>query len=410
MRILFLHQNFPGQFRHIAAYLANVPGNQVVSIGQKQAQGLPQVARVVYSPARTVTNGIHHYLTGTESSVLNGQGAARAMEDLKRRGFIPDVIIGHAGWGDTLYAKDVFPKTPLVNYFEFFYHATGADTGFDPEYQNTADDYLRIRTKNIVNLLSLDACDAGISPTTWQKSLYPAEYQHKISMIHEGVNVDIAKPDANAKLVLPDGRVLTHNDKVITYVARNLEPYRGFHVFMHAVQEICQRRKDCQIVIIGGDEVSYGKAAQGAKNYREKLLSEVQVDMTRVHFLGRVPYQTYLNALQISSAHVYLTVPFVLSWSALEAMAAGCLVIGSDTAPVKEVIEHGKNGLLVNYFSPSSIADAVDEALNHPDRMKPLRAAARAYVCERYHVKQSIDQYLSLLEKLCSNSMLPKSL
>ncbi|MEZ0316648.1 MAG: glycosyltransferase family 4 protein [Methylophilaceae bacterium] len=400
MRVLFLHQNFPGQFPHVARHLASIKDNQVFSFSQPQARGIAEVQNVVYKPARTITKGIHHYLAGTESSVLNGQATTRAMEGLKQKGFVPDIVIGHAGWGETLYVKDVFPDTKLINYFEFFYRAKGADTNFDPEFPNTADDYLRIRTKNITNLLSLHSCDAGISPTQWQKSLYPKEYQSKISVIHEGVDVDTVVAYPNASLTLSDGRVLTQKDNVITYVARNLEPYRGFHIFMRAAQEICQRRKDCHIVIVGGDDISYGKAAKDGKTYREQMLSEVNVDLSRVHFLGRVPYQTYLNVLQISSAHVYLTVPFVLSWSMLEAMAASCLVIGSDTAPVKEVIEHGKNGLLVDYFSPTDIANAVDDALNDPGKFQAIRQAARQFVMDNYTVKRSITQYMDLLQKV----------
>lgn len=400
MRALFLHQNFPGQFPHIARHLASIKGNQIVSFSQPQARGLPELPNVVYKPSRGVTKGIHHYLAGTESAVLNGQATTRAMEALKKQGFVPDVVIGHAGWGETLYVKDVFPDTKLINYFEFFYHAKGADTNFDPEFPNAADDYLRIRTKNIVNLLSLSNCDAGISPTQWQRSLYPAEYKPKISVIHEGVDVDTVVENPGASLTLPDGRVLTKDDHVITYVARNLEPYRGFHVFMRAAQEICKRRKDCHIVIVGGDDVSYGKAAADGKSYREHMLSEVDLDLNRVHFLGRVPYPIYLNILQISSAHVYLTVPFVLSWSMLEAMAASCLVIGSDTAPVKEVIEDGKNGLLVDFFSPMDIANRVDEVLDNPDKFKAMRKAAREFITDNYTVKRSIALYMDLLQKV----------
>lgn len=400
MRILFIHQNFPGQFRHIAAHWASGTGNQVISVCQKHAPGLNNLARVSYEPSRTITQGVHHYISGAESGVLNGQAVARACMQLKQEGFIPDVIIGHAGWGETLYIKDIFPDTPLINFFEFFYHATGADTGFDPEFPNTIDDYMRIRTKNIINLLSLDGCDAGISPTQWQRSLYPLAHQPRISVIHEGINTDAAKPNPEARLTLSDGRVLGPEDEVVTYVARALEPYRGFHVFMRAVQEICQRRPKCHIVIVGGDGVSYGRRLPEGQTYRQKMLSEVRIDSQRVHFLGQIPYGTYLSVLQVSSAHVYLTVPFVLSWSMLEAMAAGCLVIGSDTQPVREVLTHGKTGLLVDFFSPGNIADAVDEALDRREAIQPVRQAARKYVVEHYSFHQGLKQYTQLVEDL----------
>lgn len=399
MRVLFLHQNFPGQFPHIASHLANTLGNQVISISQKQAKGLQNVPNVVYTPARNITQNIHHYIAGLESAVLNGQATAKVMQALKQKGFTPDVVIGHAGWGETLYAKDVFPQAKLINYFEFFYRATGADTDFDPEYANSMDDVLRIRTKNSINLLNLQACDAGISPTQWQKSLYPAEYQAKISVIHEGIHTELAKPNLSAEFTLPNGKKLTAKDKVVTYVARNLEPYRGFHQFMRALPEICQRQPDCHVLIVGGDEISYGRKPEGVANYREKMLKEVELDQNRVHFLGKIPYADYLRMLQISSAHVYLTVPFVLSWSLLEAMAAECMIIASKTAPVQEVV-NGKNGLLVDFFSPSEIAKTVDAVLNKPKNYAKMRKSAREYVLKNYNVHQSIQQYQHLLESL----------
>ena len=399
MRILFLHQNFPGQFPHIATHLASIAGNQVVSISQPQAKGVPSVQNITYQPARPVTKGIHHYVAGLESAVLNGQATAKVMEALKQQGFMPDAVIGHAGWGETMYAKDVFAKTKVINYFEFFYHATGADTDFDPEFPNAVDDVLRIRTKNSINLLNLEASDAGISPTQWQKSLYPSEFQSKISVIHEGINTEFAKPNSNAELTLPSGLKLSKKDKVVTFVARNLEPYRGFHQFMRALEEICQRQPDCHVLIVGGDEISYGRKLEGGLSYREKLLQEVNFDKKRVHFLGKLPYADFMKMLQISSAHVYLTVPFVLSWSMLEAMAVGCVVIGSNTAPVAEVID-GKNGLLVDFFSPSDIAAKVDEVLSHPKKYESMRKKARDYVVNNYNTQKSIQQYQHLLESL----------
>ncbi len=399
MRILFCHQNFPGQFAHIAAHLASIHGNQVVSIMQKNAKGLQNIPNVVYAPARAITPNIHHYIAGLELAVLNGQAVAKTMDTLKQKRFTPDVVIGHAGWGETLYVKDVFPNAKLINYFEFFYRAKGADTDFDPEFPNTLDDVLRIRTKNSINLLALQACDVGISPTLWQKSLYPSEFQPKLSVIHEGVNTELAKPNPNAQFTLPNGQKLTAKDKVVTYVARNLEPYRGFHQLMRALPEICQRQPDCHVLIVGGDEISYGKKPDGGLSYREKLSQEVSFDQNRVHFLGRLPYADYLNVLQISSAHIYLTVPFVLSWSMLEAMAAECVVIGSNTAPVLEVL-NDSNGVLVDFFSPKAIADKVCEVLNGPEKYAKIRKNARETIVKNYNMQQSVKEYQQVLEAL----------
>lgn len=400
MRVLLVHQNFPGQFKHIAHHWAANPGNEVLAIGQQHAPGLKNIPMLRYARAREVHAGAHHYLAGTERAILNAQGVARACNTLRARKFEPDIVIGHAGWGETLYIKDVFPKAKLINYFEFFYHATGADTGFDPEFPISVDDHLRIRTKNAVNLLSLDGCDAGVSPTHWQRSTYPQEYAGKISLIHEGIDVEQAKPDPSARFLLDNGVELTRADEVITYVARNLEPYRGFHVFMRAAELICKQRPKTHIIIIGGDEVSYGSTLPDGQTYRQKMLQEVGLDMTRVHFLGQVPYQRYLQALQVSSAHIYLTVPFVLSWSMMEAMAAQCTIIASNTPPVTELIRNGENGLLVDFFSPEQIADQVSRVLDTTDRMAALGKQALRDILKNYTVKQSIRQYETLLKRL----------
>ena len=400
MKIVFIHQNFPGQFPHIARHLAADKNNQVIAIAQKHGKPQPNINHIVYAPARMPHKNTHHYLINAEMGVLNGQAVAKVLEALKNKGVKPDVIVGHLGWGETLFAKDVFPDVPLINYFEFFYKAVGADTDFDPEFPNSADDVLRIRTKNAVNLLGLHACDAGISPTNWQRSLYPPEFQPKISVIHEGINTDLAKPDENAEYWLSKTVKFSKKDKIVTFVARNLEPYRGFHTFMRAIPHIQTAHPDCQILIVGADGVSYGRKNDTTETYRAQLLKEVKVDQSRVHFLGKLDYANYLKILQISSVHVYLTVPFVLSWSMLEAMSTGCVVVASNTAPVVEVIEHEKNGLLVDFLSPQSVANAVSKVLENPAKMQHLGVAARKLLLERYQVNNSIEQYTQLLQNV----------
>jgi glycosyltransferase involved in cell wall biosynthesis len=246
----------------------------------------------------------------------------------------------------------------------------------------------------------LEAVDAGVCPTLWQKSTHPKEYQHKLHLAHEGIRTDIAQPNLSANFKLANGKVLTAEDEVITYVARNLEPYRGFHILMRAVALICQRRPNAQILIIGGDEISYGRKLSKGETWREKMLKEVTVDKKRVHFLGKIPYVNYIEALQISSAHIYLTVPFVLSWSMLEAMSVGCVVIASNTAPVTEVIQNGSNGLLVDFFSPTEIADMIDEVLNKPTQYQKMRQAARKTIIDHYTIEQGIKQYTNLFESV----------
>ncbi len=258
--------------------------------------------------------------------------------------------------------------------------ANGPDMGFDPEFPAALDDRLRVSTWRAHHLLALEQCDVAITPTQWQKSQFPATYQPKIQVLHEGIATDLLGPDPQAQFTLPNGQVLKAGDPVVTYVARNLEPYRGFHVFMRSLPALLAAHPTCQVLIVGGDEVSYGRAPKDARSWREALLREVNIDTSsetgRVHFLGKLPYAQYRRVLQVSTVHVYLTYPFVLSWSLLEALASGCAVVASDTAPVREVIRHGKNGLLVDFFDESQIVDAVLKVLADPDDIQTMRRAA----------------------------------
>ena len=387
MKLLFVHQNFPGQYLHLARHLAAIPGNQVVFLTQRQDGAIPGIRKIVYTPKRKPSQEVHHYLREAEAAVLNGQEVARAALALKNAGFVPDVMLGHNGWGEIWYLKDIYPQTPLIGYFEFFYRTEGADIEFEPGVSEHLDTAPRLRTKNIGNLLGLEAADLGQCPTRWQQSIYPERYRSMLRVVHEGVDTRVVCPNPAAKLKLPDSeRELTAQDEVVTYVARNLEPYRGFQVFMRSLPAILSRRPNAHVVIVGGDGVSYGMRLPEGKTYREEMLKELgdSLDLSRVHFMGRVPYSTFLTVLQISRAHVYLTYPFVLSWSMLEALSAGCLVIGSKTAPVEEVLRHKENGLLVDFFDTAGITDTVVDALANPGAYQAIRERARRSIIEGY--------------------------
>lgn len=387
MKILCVHQNFPGQYLHLVRYLGSQPDQQVVFITQRRDVEIPGVRKLIYKPRRTISPQVHHYLRESEAAVLNAQEVARVAIDLRKSGFIPDVMLGHNGWGEIWYLKDIFPEAPLIGYFEFFYRMTGADVGFDPAEPVTPDTAPRLRTKNLGNLLALDTADLGQTPTEWQKSVYPRRYHHTMNVIHEGIDTTVAKPNPAARLIIADAKVeLTAGDELVTYVARNLEPYRGFPSFMRSLPKILAARPKCRVIIVGGDEVSYGARLPEGESYRKKLLAELgdALDLSRVHFLGKVPYAAFIKVLQVSRVHVYLTYPFVLSWSMLESMAAGCLIVGSRTQPVQEVIHHGGNGLLVDFFSPDEIADRVIEALEDRRAFASLRQNARQTVIDRY--------------------------
>jgi glycosyltransferase involved in cell wall biosynthesis len=299
---------------------------------------------------------------------------------LASSGFRPDLIVGHSGWGETLFVKDVFPCTPLLANFEFYYHAAGVDVGFDPEFSSIFNDPSRLRARNGVNLLAFQSADWGHSATQWQRGLNPPEMQSRISVLHEGVDTGLACPKPGARFKIPlTGKVLTRRDEVVTYVARNLEPYRGFHIFMRSLPQLLRRRKQAHVVIVGGDGVSYGAPPPPRSTFREMLLKELEgeLDLSRVHFLGMLDYRAYLTLLQVSSVHVYLTYPFVLSWSLIEALACGCVVVGSSTPPVLEVLVDGFNGMTVDFFGVAGLAGRIEEGLAEPSRMVGLREGAR---------------------------------
>jgi glycosyltransferase involved in cell wall biosynthesis len=391
MILLFIHQNFPAQYRHLARYYADRPENTVYFITQANDNAMAGVNKITYTLNHTDREISDRLTVDFNEAVRTGVAVADVCRRLQAEGIRPDIIIGHNGWGETLFVKDVFPDVPLLAYFEFYYHRDGVDVGFDPEFVSIFDDLARLRTKNAVNLIGMDAADWGHTPTRWQQSLYPPEMRRRISVIHEGVDTDATVPNPRAWIRLArSGRVLTAKDEIITYVARNLEPYRGFHIFMRALPEILRRRPRAHVLIVGGDDVSYGYPALPGTTYRTGMLQEVgnRLDLDRVHFLGRVPYDVYLNILQVSSAHIYLTYPFVLSWSFIEAMSCGCLVIGSATPPVMEVLEDGVNGLSVDFFSPEEIAGRVEEVFAHSDRLAGLRAQARETAIANFDLRR----------------------
>lgn len=390
MKILFAHQNFPGQYLHVARRLGATPGNEVVFVTQRRNASLPGVKKAIYRPKRAPFPKTHHYIREAESGVLNAQEVARVALTLKHSGFTPDVMAGHNGWGEIWYLKDVFPAVPLIGYFEFFYRSEGADVEFEPDVSRQLDTAPRVRTKNLGNLLGLDAVDLGQCPTRWQQSLYPERYHSMLRVVHEGIDTRVIVPNSGARLRLPNNEgELSPESEVVTYVARNLEPYRGFVSFMKSLPSILSRRPQAHAVIVGGDEVSYGRRLPPGKTYRGEILKELgdSLDLSRVHFLGRVPYPTFLTVLQISRVHIYLTYPFVLSWSVLEAMSAGCLVVGSKTPPVEEVLRQGENGLLVDFFDVSGIADCVVDALANPEAYRAIRERARRSVIDGYDLQ-----------------------
>lgn len=398
MKILFLHPNFPAQFRHLATALAQNPEHEVVFGTMRQEGSLPGVKKAYYQTTRQAASETHRYVRPLESAVLRGQAVYRMAQQLKADGFYPHVVYAHSGWGAGMFIKDVFPKARYIGYFEWFYHAHGSDADFDSADPLTADDEARIRVKNASILLDLAACDAGVTPTQWQCQQFPPELQSKLTVIHDGIDTEYFQPQPGAKLVLPSiGLDLSQVDELVTYVARGMEPYRGFPQFMAAVALLRQRRPNCHVAIVGEDRVAYGKSLPDGRTYKQQALAELDLDLSRIHFTGLLPYRQYLQVLQASSVHVYLTRPFVLSWSLLEAMSAGCAIVASRTAPVEEVITDGTHGRLADFFSPEDVAAQVEMILDCPEQAASMRAHARETVLARFDLTQRLSEQLAHL-------------
>jgi glycosyltransferase involved in cell wall biosynthesis len=397
MKVLFVHNNFPAQFRNVVEALKEIGGFELAAIGAEGAQTPPGVAVLRYAIPSVDVSATHPFARRFDAECRRAEYVLMATTALAFAGFIPDIILAHCGWGETLPLRAVFPKARLVVYCEFFYRGEGQDVHFDPEGPRLGVDGLAaLHCKNASSLLALTDADAGISPTDWQRSTFPREFHNKIQVAHEGVDLQRFRPDEAARFPLPGGKVLTKSDEVVTFVSRNLEPVRGYHAFMRGLPEILRARPDAQIVIAGGDGNSYSHAPPPGRSWKTHYLDAVvsKLDLSRIHFVGRLAPDAYLSLLQVSSAHVYLTYPFVLSWSLLEAMATECEIIASDTGPVREVIDDQRNGVLVPFTDTSSLAHAVVQALGGRQQHSERGRAARATIATRFDKKKCVRDAL----------------
>lgn len=402
MRILFVHNNFPGQYARIVRFLKDRRDVDMLSGSLASNKQPAPIKRIGYTPHREAGEKTHPALRYTETSVIRGQAVYTAFMPVKNKGWNPDIILTHSGFGDGIFLKDLWPRAKYMPYFEWYYHAYGSDASFlDHGAPKTPNAELNIRMKNTAILQDLAAMDWGQCPTEFQKSQFPSIFHDRISVLHDGVDTEYFSPDETTAFSIGD-LTFRRGDPVVTYIARGMEPYRGFPEFMEAISILQEKRPEAHVIVIGEDRVAYGSKRSDGKTYKEWALETFPIDESRVHFLGRQSLRTLRDVLRISAAHVYLTVPFVLSWSMMEAMSAGALIVGSDTAPVREIVRDGENGLLVPFFEPKALAAKLADILSDQHRYAPLREHARAFMLESYDMRNLTRQYFNLIENVAN--------
>lgn len=403
MKFLFIHNNFPGQFVHLVQFLSQNKDNEIVFLSQHKRHDVHiDAVKLIQVPipridAKQITSESHKAALET---FYTGEVFGKKMTELARDGFYPDVVHAHPGWGGSAYVPDIFPEAAYVVYGEWFY-TKGANYTFFSRQPKPPAAFAANRQRNHCQLDALRECDVAITPTCWQFSQYPAEYAHKLRLLHDGIDTDFfspAKPQtAEAGKNIVQGLDLDSLPEIVTYATRGMEPYRGFPQFFKSIPKILAARPNCHIVIMANDEIRYSAARKDGRTWGEAMREEVPYAPERVHFLNFGPYEEYRRVLRASLAHVYLTAPFVLSWSLLEAMSCGCLVAASATPPVQEVISHKHNGFLTSFWDSDALAKLVAHLLEYRQTYGEIRGNARKTIVERYDLRKLLPQHVQVL-------------
>ncbi len=396
MHILFVHKNFPAQFGHIASHLVRTKGYRCTFLSELPDADVNGVRRVQYKVRSGATEATHYCSRTFENATWHAHAVyetCKARPDLQ-----PDLIVGHSGFGSTAFLADLY-DAPIINYFEYFYRSRGADLDFRTEFPTDELTILRSRTRNAMILVDLQTCTRGYCPTNWQRSLFPEEYQPKLSTIFDGIDTSVWSRREGVPRRVGD-REIPAGTKIVTYVSRGFESMRGFDIFMRVAKRICDARQDVVFVCVGSDRVCYGGDLNHIEqqSFRQHVLSQDSYDLDRFLFTGRVEPDQLIDIFSLSDLHIYLTVPFVLSWSMMNALSCGCTVLGSDTPPVREMIRHGETGLLGGFYDVDRLTELALEVLDDPPAFRHLGDAGASLIRERYSLDLCLQQMLQLYE------------
>lgn len=398
MHVLFVHKNFPAQFGHIASYLIKDHGFRCSFACELPPGVFNGIERIQYKTTGGATRSTHYCSRTFENCVWHSHAVYEAMKN--RPDIKPDLIVGHSGFGSTLWLADLYPDVPILNYFEYYYRSKGSDLDFRPDFPVKPLDILRSRTRNAMILCDLQTCQQAYAPTKYQKSLFPDEYQPKIEAIFDGVDTNIWARRENVERKI-SGLDIPAGKKIVTYVSRGFESMRGFDVFMKVAKKICDARDDVVFLCVGSDRVCYGGDLNRIDDdsYRAHVLKQDNYDLDRFIFTGRVEPDELVNVFSLSDLHIYLTVPFVLSWSMMNAMSCGCTVLGSATAPVREMIQHGENGLMADFFDVDGLAELAIKVLGDPEGHRYMGEAAAKMIRDSYSLEKNLPRMLDLYER-----------
>ena len=409
-KILFVHQNFPAQYKHLSKALVDKDYDvHTLSITKCNIKGMNNHH---YELTRGSSENIHTWAAEFETKMIRAEAAEKKAQELKKNGFIPNVIIGHPGWGETFFLKEVWPDAKLISYVEFYYKTKDSDIDFDRDFSEKIlkrdfEKYLhfnslKLTARNAPFLATYSTSDYLIAPTHFQKNLIPDSLRDNVEVIHDGIDTNILKPNSEVTITYNEKK-FTKSDSIITYVSRSLDPYRGFHILMKSLPKILKDNPNSYVFIVGDQKNhGYGAPSPDGRSFKDMFFSDIsdEIDTDRVIFFGRVPYEEFIKVIQISSVHIYLTFPFILSWSILEAMSCESIIIGSNTDPVTEVIKDNENGFLIDFFDVKALSDNVNKVLKNKDKYKRIGVNARKTIVDNFDLhKKCLPAQLDLVTK-----------
>lgn len=387
-RILFLHPNFPAQFRHLASAAAACGHDARFLCQTHYGRTLPGVQRLTLKGSCS-----HEQLNALGGDLLERSAALAnqyqlGLSNLEESGWQPDVVISHSGWGCGLHVREVWPHCRHIAYLEWWFDPQSDFLNYDPHNQDlnlSRQQGKKLWLRNQSLALELVTADAIVAPTQWQARQLPPLLKERCFVIHDGIDLDRFKPEPKKRQI---------DQVVVTYGTRGMEPMRAFPQFILGILPLLNKNTHIQVQIAGEDGIYYGGRPPQTHStwgkWAKHQLSESGLSQ-RVEWLGHLGPDQYTAWLQRSDCHVHLTHPFVASWSLLEALACQCPMVVSDVEPVRELCEATKAVVTyVDHRNTDSLIGAIGTTLQ---KRGNLVADPRQYSLRIYSKAWSLEQW-----------------